>query len=761
MDFRQTSEFTDPNSSHCAAPRLRARADLDTDRSNRTDVRRISANAQDAGRTVCRMTSPLPAAWIRRALPTRRRAIAAAAVVVLLAAAVTWAVWPQGPGVRTESGDASPSAPGRPATSRWTWTRPSTCPTTRRPAARCRRCCWRTGSAAPRSRVRADAEELRRARLRGAHLDRAGLRPQRRRDPPGQPGLRGPRRAAAAGLAGRPAGDPHRRRRRPAGRRGRRLVRRRAGAAARRARTSGSTRSSRMITWNDLSRAFLPESDRQDADRAACSRSGWAGLFFGGGGNAGSGRPGSRRPRPAAGRPGRPVRPARPGAVRAPVRGAPAVPATRRAAGSPPTSAPRTCEIATTGQADAGRRRPAAPVQPGRRCWTGSRRRPCWSRAQADSLFPLGEADANARGIAADRHPGAGRLVHRRPRRRQRPAVRRRTGCKFLTVQWLDHYVKGEGDGTRRRLHLLADRRLRRARPAAGRHRLPPRRLPGPGRRRPAGRSPVDRPGPADRQPAQRQPGRDLLAARSPVRLAVAARHGVAGDMPGQHADSTPTPLTETVDVVGAPTVQLRAASPTGEAVLFVKLYDVDPNGAADPAERAGRPGPADRPAGDHRRRRTPGHGDAAGDRPPVRGRAPAADHGGHLRPGVRHARPQPTVYTGRGRRRRGHACRPSPATPIATPRRRLALRARRPVAAHRGRARRGRRRGAAAGAGASRPLGRPEYAGRPLVVRGLRKEYADGFVAVSNGRLHRRSADRSSACSARTARARPPRCGC
>lgn len=49
------------------------------------------------------MTSPSPAAWFRRALPTRRRAIAAAAVVVLLAAAVTWAVWPQGPGVRTES----------------------------------------------------------------------------------------------------------------------------------------------------------------------------------------------------------------------------------------------------------------------------------------------------------------------------------------------------------------------------------------------------------------------------------------------------------------------------------------------------------------------------------------------------------------------------------------------------------------------------------------------------------------------------------
>src|SRR5262249_59005526 len=56
---------------------------------------------------------------------------------------------------------------------------------------------------------------------------------------------------------------------------------------------------------------------------------------------------------------------------------------------------------------------------------------------------------------------------------------------------------------------------------------------------------------------------------------------GLAGaaarDVPGQHADFVSPPLAATVDVVGAPTVQVRAASPTGEAVLFVKLYDVDP----------------------------------------------------------------------------------------------------------------------------------------------------------------------------------------
>src|SRR5207244_3396570 len=48
-------------------------------------------------------------------------------------------------------------------------------------------------------------------------------------------------------------------------------------------------------------------------------------------------------------------------------------------------------------------------------------------------------------------------------------------------------------------------------------------------------------------------------------------------EVPGQHADFVSAPLPSTGDVVGAPTVRIRAASPTGQAVLFVKLYDVDP----------------------------------------------------------------------------------------------------------------------------------------------------------------------------------------
>jgi len=55
----------------------------------------------------------------------------------------------------------------------------------------------------------------------------------------------------------------------------------------------------------------------------------------------------------------------------------------------------------------------------------------------------------------------------------------------------------------------------------------------------------------------------------------------VAGDLPGQHAEFDSMPMTDAIEVVGAPTVRLRAASPTGSATLFVKLFDVDPNGTA------------------------------------------------------------------------------------------------------------------------------------------------------------------------------------
>jgi ABC-2 type transport system ATP-binding protein len=60
-----------------------------------------------------------------------------------------------------------------------------------------------------------------------------------------------------------------------------------------------------------------------------------------------------------------------------------------------------------------------------------------------------------------------------------------------------------------------------------------------------------------------------------------ALANSFGGDLPGQSATWTTPLVDENLNVVGSPTVKIRAASPTGEAVLFVKLYDVDQNNQA------------------------------------------------------------------------------------------------------------------------------------------------------------------------------------
>jgi ABC-2 type transport system ATP-binding protein len=58
---------------------------------------------------------------------------------------------------------------------------------------------------------------------------------------------------------------------------------------------------------------------------------------------------------------------------------------------------------------------------------------------------------------------------------------------------------------------------------------------------------------------------------------------GVAMDLPGQSAAFVTDPLPDPVEIVGAPRMRLRVAAATGvppaEAMLFVKLYDLGPDG--------------------------------------------------------------------------------------------------------------------------------------------------------------------------------------
>ncbi|HSR23997.1 MAG TPA: alpha/beta fold hydrolase, partial [Candidatus Eisenbacteria bacterium] len=167
------------------------------------------------------------------------------------------------------------------------------------------------------------------------------------------------------------------------------------------------------ITWNDLAGAFLPEATGA-GPQAGVFKKAWAGLFFGSAASPAPGRvPGAD---PACGR-----------------------------------FAPDVCRaylsVASTGRATADqialfrRSSPAAVLD---RLAAPT----LLIQGQADSLFPLSEADANARGIAATGTPvqvawyTGGHDGGPGPQSDQ-------DRLRFLTVRWLDHYLLGEGDAPR------------------------------------------------------------------------------------------------------------------------------------------------------------------------------------------------------------------------------------------------------------------------------------------------------------------------
>ncbi|MFG2055483.1 alpha/beta fold hydrolase [Micromonospora sp. NPDC048930] len=524
------------------------------------------------------MRSPLDAARIRRALATRRRrVVAAVAVVVLVAAAVAWAARPQRSDFRTEPALVTVrSGPdgNQPVDLDTTLYLPRDASARHRVPA----VLLAHGFGGTKESVRDDAEDLAargyavltwtargfgrsggeihldspdyEVRDASRLLDRLAARPDIRLDAAGDPRV---------GVVGGSYGG------------GLALL-----LAAQDRRVDAIVP---MITWNDLSRAFLPESTGK-APTEGVFKKGWAGIFFGGGGNAGSGpsgvsgstagqsegapaSAGAPSPQPGAG-PGT-------GPGRAP--GGAADPACGRFAADVCAAYLR---IATTGRADQAavdllRRSSPAGVLDRITAPT------LLVQGEADTLFPLTEADANARGIAAAGTPVRVAWFTGGHDGGEGPTSDS-DRVKFLTAQWLDHYVKGEGalPGQGFTFSRIAGfDALDRGLVATG-YRI----TDYPGVTGQARRD-VTLTGPAQ---TIANPPNGNPAAISAVPFAGALGSlldGVAGDIPGQHARFESAPLDEAVDVVGAPTVRIRAASPTGEAVLFVKLYDVDPKGAA------------------------------------------------------------------------------------------------------------------------------------------------------------------------------------
>jgi ABC-2 type transport system ATP-binding protein len=309
-----------------------------------------------------------------------------------------------------------------------------------------------------------------------------------------------------------------------------------------------------IITWNDLAKSFLPESTGGEPT-AGVFKKGWAGLFFGSGNGGGIGGLTSRA-----------------GGAEAPaLPTAPVDPACGRFAKDVCAAY---LTMATAGQPDAAtvallrRSSPAATL--------GSIKAPTLLiQGEVDTLFPLSEADANARGIAATGTPvrvawfTGGHDGGSGPQSDQ-------DRTKYLTAQWLDHYVKGEGSAPANSFtysQVAGFSALDRGLVAGGYSDDTYPGLTGTGRTDVTVAGPGQRiANPPDGNPAALSSLPGLGGGLSSL------LNGVSGDLPGQHAEFVSEPVTDPIEIVGSPTVQIRAASPTGTAVLFVKLYDVDPN---------------------------------------------------------------------------------------------------------------------------------------------------------------------------------------
>jgi ABC-2 type transport system ATP-binding protein len=299
-----------------------------------------------------------------------------------------------------------------------------------------------------------------------------------------------------------------------------------------------------MITWHDLAAAFLPESTGADPVDGVFKQA-WAGLFFGTAGAGVAAADDPERGDVACGR-----------------------------------FAADVCEaylrVAADGRADAdavARLRESSPAGVLDRISAPT----LLIQGTADTLFPLSQADANAAGIAAAGTPvrvawfNGGHDGGDGPTSEQQRLRR-------LTLDWLDHYVAGEAGQpgtsfTWSRISGFSATAREVATTAYETDRYPG--LAG------ADRIDVAVAGPP--QPVANPPGGTPAAVSSlpaPDGLASFV-DGIVTDLPGQHARFVSEPLAEPLDIVGAPTVRVRAASPTGEAVLFVKLYAVDPSGIA------------------------------------------------------------------------------------------------------------------------------------------------------------------------------------
>jgi ABC-2 type transport system ATP-binding protein len=202
-----------------------------------------------------------------------------------------------------------------------------------------------------------------------------------------------------------------------------------------------------------------------------------------------------------------------------------------------------------------------------------------------DSLFGLGQADANARGIAANGTPV--KMVWYAGGHDSSASAQVTQQLRDQAAGWFDWYLRPPGDPSRG------------SNPGTGFEFPAPTGL-GSGVTAVQGGTQTEvasgYPG-LPGEPADRRTSVALRGATQPVVTPAggapaalttvpglgalgSALSGTTVEIPGQFAAFASDPLSSAVDVVGAPTVNLAVSSPSGTATLFAKLYDVGPDGS-------------------------------------------------------------------------------------------------------------------------------------------------------------------------------------
>ena len=211
----------------------------------------------------------------------------------------------------------------------------------------------------------------------------------------------------------------------------------------------------------------------------------------------------------------------------------------------------------------------------------------------SDTLFPLSEADANARGIAENGTPV--KMVWYRGGHDGGTDEDDVVRLRELTFAWFDHYLKGTGPDPGTTFEFPEPNALAAGITVSGgaggtAERIST--LPAyPGLSATDGSTPEATIGelglsgppvqpivnPAGGLPAAISTIPGLSAGLSSLGGAVGA--GALLDIPGQSAFFSTAPREAAVDVVGSVQTQVLVASQTGEAVLFAKLYDTTEDG--------------------------------------------------------------------------------------------------------------------------------------------------------------------------------------